>query len=218
MAGEFVVYGAKGSGSVAVEAALTWLGLPYRVEDEPALLDPAAAMRAAEVNPLRQVPALVLPTGELLTESLAILVWLADAYPDGRLAPAPDAPLRARFLRWMAYVAAQIYALYWIRDRPSRVAADAAHEALIRERTAERIADCWRMMGAQVDPVGPYMLGEDLSVLDLYLTVISRWGPRRRRFYEAAPNLAPVVRPVDGEPRLQARWAARMPVAAGGEG
>jgi GST-like protein len=214
----YVIYGAAGSGSVAVEAALTLIGAPYELIEEPALGDPKAAMRAAAVNPLRQVPALVLPSGELMTESAAILTWLADSHPQAELAPAVDSPLRPRFLRWMSYVSAQIYALYWVRDDITRLAADKAHEAVLRERTAARIEHCWRMMEAQVEPAGRFMLGDEISALDLYMTVVSRWGPRRTTFYAAAPRFAAVVRRVDAEPRLGGLWAQRFPFAEGWEG
>jgi GST-like protein len=69
-----------------------------------------------------------------------------------------------------------------------------------------------------VSPAGRFLLGEELSVLDLYLAVVSRWSPRRRRFYAAAPALVPVVKAVDAEPRLAAFWAARMPFEEGWEG
>ncbi len=65
-------------------------------------------------------------------------------------------------------------------------------------------------MDAQVSP-GRYILGDDLSVLDLYVAVVSRWGPRRKRFYEEAPKMADVVRRVDQDPRLTAFWARRFP-------
>ena len=58
----------------------------------------------------------------------------------------------------------------------------------------------------------------NVSVLDLYLAVTSRWGPRRRGFYAAAPSLAEVVRRVDAHPPLAAFWAERMPFAEGWEG
>jgi glutathione S-transferase len=100
-----VVYGAQGTGSVPVEATLTLLGLPYRVVeaygDDPALY---------AANPMRQVPALILPGGELMTESAAILIWLADSHPEARLAPTMAAHARPAFLRWMAFVSAAIYA------------------------------------------------------------------------------------------------------------
>ncbi len=52
-------------------------------------------------------------------------------------------------------------------------------------------------------PRGPrYLLGDRVSVLDLYVAVVSRWQPRRLRFYREAPRMAEVVRRVDAEPRL----------------
>jgi GST-like protein len=218
MSGEYLVYGAAGSGSVPVEAALTLLRERYSVVERAVWEDKAIAEQMAVVNPLKQVPVLVLPSGEVLTESAAILMFLADSHPGSGLSPAWDAPMRPRFLRWMSYISAQIYALYWIRDDLSRLAADKAHEAVIKARTTARIEACWRMMGEQVQPAGRYLLGDQLSVLDLYMTVESRWGPRRKAFYAAAPGLAEVVRRVDAEPRLAEFWAARFPFAEGWEG
>lgn len=217
MASAITIHGAKGSGSVAVEAALTLLGLPYDLVEVP--MTSAEALQAAvgPVNPMMQVPALVLPSGELITESAAMLIGLADLHPDARLAPSPTDPKRAQFLRWMVYIPAAIYSMYWVRDVPDRLAADKDAEAVILERTAARIADCWRMMDEQVSP-GRYILGDELTVLDLYVTVISRWTPRRRRFYEVAPKMAEVVRRVDAEPRLADFWAERFPFADGWEG
>ena len=117
----------------------------------------------------------------------------------------------------MAYVSSAIYALFWVRDEPLRLAPDAPTAALIKQRTADRIAECWRLMDAQVHP-GRYILGEDLSVLDLYVTVLSRWGPRRKVFYEVAPKMTEVVRRIDADPRLTAFWEARFPFTEGWEG
>lgn len=167
------------------------------------------AEAVARVNPLQQVPALVLPSGELMTESAAILIHLADRHPAARLSPALDDPHRPAFLRWMAYVSAQIYGLVWVRDDPSRLAADEAHKAVILQRTAERIAYCWRIMDTEVSP-GRYLLGDDLSALDLYVTIVSCWGPRRARFYREAPKLAEVVRRLDQDPRLAELCAERL--------
>jgi len=48
--------------------------------------------------------------------------------------------------------------------------------------------------------------------------VISRWSPRRKRFYACAPRLAEIVRRVDADPRLAAFWAERFPFDEGWEG
>ena len=207
MAQEFVVFGGKSTGSVCVEAALTIIGAPYRVE----------AGENHPINPMRQVPALALPTGELMTESAAILIWLADEFPRAGLAPRIGEAARAAYLRWMAFVSAAIYSLYWIRDEPGRMAADKVHEGVLRARTAERIAACWEIMEKQIAP-GRYLLGGSLSVLDLYVTVVSRWEPQRRRFYQVAPRMGDVVRRVDADPRLAAVWAERFPFSQGWDG
>jgi len=217
MASKITIYGSAGSGSVPVEATMTLLGLPYELVDVSMNSLEELVAGVGPVNPMKQVPALVLPSGELMTESAAMMVGLADLHPDARLAPSPTDPKRAQFLRWMVYIPAAIYSMYWVRDEPSRLADGKDSEAFILERTAERIADCWKMMDEQVSP-GRYILGDELSVLDLYVAVVSRWTPRRRRFYEVAPKMAEVVRRVDAEPRLADLWARRFPFTDGWEG
>jgi GST-like protein len=185
----YLLYGARGSGSVPVEAALTLAGQAYEVVERAPYLSAADAEAMGGVNPMRQAPAVVLPSGELMTESAAILTLLAELHPQARLAPAAGAALRPRFLRWMSFISAQIYSLYWIRDDLSRLAADKAHEPVLKERTADRIRHCWATMDQGLEPAGRFLLGEEISVLDLYMAVASRWGPRRRSFYAAAPRL-----------------------------
>ena len=217
MTGNYVVYGAAGSGSVPVEAAMTLLGLDYEVvEGATWSHDEAILARVGAVNPLRQIPALVTPSGETVTESAAILTWLADSHPEARLSPGLDDPRRAQFLRWMTFIPASIYALYWVRDDPTRLVPPELADQ-VKARTAERIADCWGMMDSQLTP-GRYLLGDEMTVLDLYVAVVSRWGPRRKRFYAEAPKMTPVVRRVDEDPRLADFWAERFPFEAGWEG
>jgi len=213
------VYGALGSSSVPVEAALTLIGLAYEVVEGATWEHDAAILeQVRRVNPLVQIPALVLPGGEILTESGAILTWLADSHPDARLGPVVGDPLRGQFLRWMTYIPAAIYSMFWVRDEPARLAGpDPDAQARVKAATAERIADCWAMMDRQITPAGDYLLGDDLSVLDLYVAVVSRWGPGRNRFYREAPGMAPVVRRVDADPRLTDFWAERFPFAPGWE-
>ena len=211
------IFGAAGSGSVPVEAALTLLGIPYEVIEAVTWEDEAARQLVETVNPLRQVPALVLPSGEVITESAAILIHLADLYPQARLAPAPGDPRRAQYLRWMTYVSAAIYGLVWIIDEPSRVVDGKEQERVVADRIRARRADCWRMMDEQIAP-GRYILGDELTVHDLYVAVVSRFAPRRTRFYKSAPKMAAIVRRVDADPRLQDFWAQRYPFVAGWEG
>ncbi|HAL06745.1 MAG TPA: glutathione S-transferase [Brevundimonas sp.] len=214
----FTLYGAAGSGSAPVEATLRLIGLDYRVVEAPTWEGEAERDKVAAVNPMRQIPVLVTPGGEVITESAAILIWLADTHPHARLSPGLDDPRRAQFLRWMSFIPAAVYSMFWVRDEPSRLVGDDPHaQAAIQQRTIDRIAVCWRMMDSQITP-GRFLLGEEMTVLDLYVAVASRWTPRRRRFYAEAPGMADVVRRVDALPALQTFWAERFPFDDGWEG
>ena len=204
------VYGARYSGSTAVEAALVLLGIPCELVEGATWASEAARERVSEANPMRQLPTLVLPGGEVMTESAAILIHLADTHPAARLAPAVDAPGRAQFLRWMVHVSSAIYALHWIKPDVGRIGAPPTSRDAVVDAVHARIAACWAAMDAQLDPKR-YLLGDELTVLDLYVTVVSRFGPWRPRFYQVAPRMSQVVRRVDREPRLEAFWAERFP-------
>jgi GST-like protein len=213
---ELTLYGAAGSGSIAVEAALTLLNIPYTLIEAVTWDDEQARERVSAVNPMRQVPALVYADGEIMTESAAILIDLVDRHPGAMLAPPLNGAVRGQFLRWMIYVSSAIYSLYWIKPDVTRIGATPEAGKAVIDAVHERIAFCWKNMDCQLDPAR-YLLGNDLTVLDIYVTVVSRFGPWRKRFYESAPKMTPVVRRVDGDPRLVQFWAKRFPCDSGWE-
>ena len=207
---EIILYGAAASGSVAVEATHTLLGIPFKLIEGETWSSEAARERVGGQNAMRQVPTLIMPNGETLAESAAILIWLADSHPAAKLSPALDDPARAQFLRWMFFVSSSIYSLHWIKPDVSRIGAPQSARADVVDSVHERIAFCWRTMDAQLSP-SKYLLGDSLSVLDLYVAVISRFGPWRERFYQETPNMTPVIKRVDEDPRLKKLWGRRFP-------
>jgi GST-like protein len=205
-----LLYGAMGSGSIAVEAALTLLDIPYRLIEGATWADAAARERVAGTNAMRQIPTLVWPSGEVMTESAAILIALADVHPESKLSPAVGDESRRQFLRWMLYVSSAIYALHWIKPDVTRIGAPPEARDAVVDAVHDRIEFCWKNMDAQLSPK-QHLLGDTLTVLDLYVTVVSRFGPWRKRFYAAAPKMAEVVQRVDNDPRLTAFWEKRYP-------
>jgi GST-like protein len=117
----------------------------------------------------------------------------------------------------MAYVSSAIDSLGWVRGDPMRLISDERQTAIVLDRIANRRADCWRWMDERLQP-GRFLLGDELGVLDLYVATVSRWSPRRKRFYGEAPKMAEVVRRVDADPRSAELWKARFPFCEGWEG
>lgn len=156
----------------------------------------------------------MLSGGEVITESAAILLHLADSHPHSALAPSPSHPGRAQFLKWMFYVSSAIYALHWIKPDVRRIGASPDQKDVVINALHERIAFCWAHRDAQLNPP-KFLLSDQITVLDLYVTVVSRFGPWRERFYQVAPTMANVVRRVDDDPKLKPFWDLRFPFEAG---
>ena len=113
------LYGSRGSGSAAVEVALQRCGVPFRSVRASSWEPDSAIAELEKVNPLRQIPTLVLPDGTVLSESAAILIHLGLAHPASNLLPA-DASARAKAIRGLVFIAANCYAAIGINDHPDR--------------------------------------------------------------------------------------------------
>ncbi len=214
MSGKPVLYGATGCGSAVVEAGFILAGEDYDyVEASP--WEPSDGLTALKaINPLVQVPTLVLPDGTVMTESVAILIWLMDRHP-GRLGPGPSDPLRASFLRWLVYLPAAIYPMYTVRDFVDQWVSGEKATGELKQSTVNRILLCWKNMEAALKPApGAWLLGTpDLTALDLYVCMMTRWTPRRDAIRDVAPGIVAVAERVDHDPRVVALWRRHFPDA-----
>src|SRR5204862_7471170 len=127
-------------------------GIPFWVSEGATWSSSPARRRVGDKNAMRQIPTLVYPHGEVLTESAAILIHLADTHPGSRLAPSVEDPARPQFLRWMLYVSSAIYALHWIKPDVRRIGAPPELRDAVVDAVHERIAFCWGAMDAQLEP------------------------------------------------------------------
>ncbi len=196
------LYGGTGCGSAAVEVMLTLAEVPYDFiiatlwEPTPALAD------LQRVNPLVQVPTLVLANGDVLTESAAMMLWLADSVPSMN---ASDSDARAALYRWTVFVPANIYAMFAIRDFPERWVDDAASQVLLKERATEHMKFCYKLMEQALKPA-PYLLGATMSALDIYLAMTTQWTPGRNWFNEHCPNIMRAVALTETHPAVARVW------------
>ena len=183
----YTLYGRPGSGSVAVQIALEESGAPYELVWVGSADADVAAYRA--LSPTGRVPALGLPDGSVMFESAAILIHLALAHPEARLAPAAGTPAHARFLQWLVFLSANVYdaALRtYYSDRYSTLGAEGADA--VRQRAAE---DYLRDLTLIASHLGPYVLGAEYSLADGYLSMLAGWYPgERAELHRRVPALA----------------------------
>jgi GST-like protein len=208
--GRFRLYGRPFWGSAIVEAQLAWYGLPFDYDEVDDLFQSAAARAAlAPVNPLAQVPALVLPDGRVLTESAAITLHLADATGRDDLVPRAGAAERPAFLRWLVFLVANLYPTFTYADDPQRFVRDPQAAAAFAAAVEDHRRRLWGIVESAA--AEPWFLGARLSALDLYAAVMTRWRPGRAWFEAEAPKLAAIGQRALAEPRLRAVWQHNFP-------
>jgi GST-like protein len=200
------LFGEPGWGSAIVEAQLDWYGLPYDFERVGNLFKSAEGrQRLSAVNPLAQVPTLVLADGAVLTESAAITLHLAELTGSDSLVPTPADAARLPFLRWLVFLVANVYPTYTYGDEPSRFV-DGAEAAQSFRSYVDTYA---KKLYSQLESVAgaPWFLGERFSALDIYICVMTRWRPKREWFATNTPNLAAIAARTEQVPQLAACWA-----------
>ena len=159
--------------SLASHIALEEAGAEYRAVP----VDLAAAEQTRPeylaINPKGRVPALGTEQG-ILTETPAILAYIAQRFREAALAPLDDAFAFARMQAFNTYLASTVHVAHAHRVRGYRWADDAAATAEMKRKTPETMAACFDLIEQELF-VGPWVLGQDYSVSDPYLFTMSRW-------------------------------------------
>ena len=160
-----ILYYAPGACSLADHIALHEADLEFdRVKVDLKTHTTEDGRDYAAINPKGYVPALVLPGGELLTENIAILSWIADRAP--QLTPKGDLG-RYRLLETLAYISTEIHKGFKPFFTPGASDADKA-------KASETIAQRLGLLEGQVRE--GYLFGSHVSVADAYLFVMLTWA------------------------------------------
>jgi len=187
-----LLLGCKGCGNAIVESAFALAGVPVDTEEVDYSASSPTRERLLAVNPLGQVPALVLPDDRVLTESLAMLHYLDDLEPGARLIPPPGDATRAAFYRWSVFLVAAVYPTFTYGDEPAKWVANAEGAKQLRESTDAHRKVLWGQVEAAAG--APWFLGERFSALDLYLASMTHWRPGVLWFAKHAPKLAAIAK------------------------
>jgi glutathione S-transferase len=176
------LYYAPGTISLMPHVALLESGLSFvavRVDEASKQMADGADYRA--INPLGYVPALALDDGSVLLEAAAIVQYIADRDPAGRLAPPSGTIERARLQAWLNFLSSELHKggfgpLFY-------PALDERAKDVFRERLKTRFAFVDQHLSTH-----EYLLGKDYSIADVGLYAMTGWAASCRLRYSRLPE------------------------------
>jgi glutathione S-transferase len=191
MAEEIVFFHSPNSRSAGVRVLLAELGAPHELRTVNMTAGEQRKPTFLAINPMGKVPA-ILHRGALVTEQVAIYIYLADLFPQAGLTPAPDDPRRGPYLRWLAY--------YGSSFEPAVV-----DRALKRDPPPPRMSpygDFDTMLRTVTDQIatGPYLLGDQMTAADVLWGTAFAWTTA----FKLVPESPEIMRYVE---RMSARPA-----------
>jgi glutathione S-transferase len=195
------LYFVQGACSLAVNIALREAGVPFEL----VRVDLATRMASdgshfQSVNPKGYVPALRLDDGQVLTENVAVLQYVADLKPPSQLAPAAGTFARYRLMEWLSFINSEIHKGF------SPLFADNPPEA-VRKFALDRLTMRLDYLQGALQP--QFVLEGHFTVVDAYLFTVLGWAPevgmslRRwpglQRYYENIGTRSHVVAAIEAE-------------------
>lgn len=199
--------------SLASHIALEESGLPYEAISVNVRNQENRNPEYLRLNAGGTVPTLVID-GQPLTESQAILTYVADLVPERELIPRPGTLARARAHEWMNLISSSLHVSYRSIFRPQTYGGeDPAAMEHVQQQGGKNLAKYLSMIESRLDPANAYALGDRFTVADAYLFVFYLWSyderiqcglPERPRYRALAERIAarPGVQKVVARERL----------------
>jgi GST-like protein len=200
----YIVFGDKRSGAFSAEAALAEAGVNYEFHVVSLEKNEQKSPEFLALNPSGKMPALKLPSGEIVTESAAILLTIADRFPQASLIPPHATFARAEAYRWIAFMASEIYPMVEIVDYPDRFAPAGDDAEALKKRAIARIRE--RMLQIEAAVVGPWLLAHEFSAADIYVAMFSQWSIGKEWRKSHLPKINALVDALAARPRIAPMW------------
>ena len=206
----YVLHWSRGCGSFAPHAALNEVGALYELVEVDLDSNQEFTEEFLAINPRAQVPVLTLPDGTVMTESVAMMIHIADCHPESGLMPDVGQTDRAIAYRWLVFSAVNLYeAGCRIVDTHHYSAKKSDYEG-IRAKARHDLDQYWKMVAEAIGD-GPYILGQRYSVVDICLLMIAQWHTEPDALVERYPNLGKLCDAAKNRPAIEAIWNLNFP-------
>jgi glutathione S-transferase len=196
----YKLYYSPGACSFAVHCLLEATGAEYQAIEANIAAGDTSTDGFLALNPRARVPVL-LEGGETLREATALLIYLAEKFPRSNLLPTAGTVGRAKCLEWLSYLSSTLHPLYWGIWRQERLTADESAHAAITDQCDQELCREYQKIGDHLAS-RVYLLGDEISIADLYLFVFVRWGSVLSRKTRDMPVLAAYMKRLTTFPAL----------------
>jgi glutathione S-transferase len=160
------------------------------------------------INPKGRVPAMVTDRG-ILTETPAILAFIAQSFPRAGLAPLDDHFAFARIQAFNSYLCATVYVAHSHRMRGYRWADDASAIAAMQRKVPQSVTECFDLIERDMLR-GPWVMGDTYTICDAYLFTLSQWLEADGVDLAGLPRVSEHRRLVSQRPTTQRAVAAEL--------
>jgi glutathione S-transferase len=167
------LYYAPGTCALASHIALAEAGADYTTEKLDMKANQQNSPEYLKLNPKGRVPTLVTDRG-VLTETPAMLAFIAQIFPQARLAPLDDAFAFAQAQAFNSYLCSTVHVAHAHRMRGTRWTDDAAAIESMKKKVPQTVGDCFALIEREMFQ-GPWVMGKDYTVADGYLFTLTQW-------------------------------------------
>jgi len=166
------LYWASGTCALASHIALEEAGAKYETVKLEFSQGDQRKPEYLKVNPKGRVPALITECG-IITETPAILAWIAQTHPQAKLAPADPFEF-AVAQAFNSYLCSTVHPAHAHRPRAARWSDDPAAQETMKAKVPQNMSDCFTLIENDMFK-GPWVMGAAYSICDPYLYTISSW-------------------------------------------
>jgi glutathione S-transferase len=198
-------YYSPGSCALASHIALEEAGAPFTLRRIDFSRAEQKSPAYLAINPKARVPAIVTPRG-VLTETPAMLAFIAQSFPDARLAPLDDPFAFAQLQAFNVYLCSTVHVAHAHRMRGYRWADDPAAHLAMQKKVPQSVGQCYALIEQKMLK-GPWVMGEQYTIADPYLYTLAQW-------MEAdGVDAATIPRVADHRARMKERPAVKKAIA-----